>query len=87
MKTLRDVQIHIGRADYISLSLLMGQVVDVLGFITNEFGDPTFQISRILLADGKCLYAEGEHDCPYLINGTAEFDGEQLQFLYKEQSI
>ncbi len=43
-----------------------GEIQDIYGRITNEFGVPTFQITRIQLSDGKTLFVEGEHDCPYI---------------------
>lgn len=88
MKTLKDVQSDGDSGSYptISLSKLMGiSVVDVQGHITQEFGDPTFQMSRIVLSDGTTLWAEGEHDMPYLTDGTAKMDGEQMQALYDEE--
>lgn len=83
MKTLKDVQ---SDSDGISLSKLMDKsVVDVVGSITKEFGDPTFQMSKIIFSDGTTLWAEGEHDMPYLTDGTAKMDGEQMQVLYDEE--
>ena len=49
----------------ISLNEVTGKkVVDVYGYVSNEFGDATFKITRLQLDDGTCLDVEGEHDFP-----------------------
>lgn len=54
---------------YISLNRLVGKtIVDVVGHISIEFGDPVFALSRIEFSDGTSLDAEGEHDLPYLVD-------------------
>jgi hypothetical protein len=51
----------------ISLNEVTGKkVVDVYGYVSNEFGDATFKITRLQLDDGTCLDVEGEHDFPYI---------------------
>jgi hypothetical protein len=41
-------------------------IVRVVGYIANEFGDPSFKVTRIITQDGQSFYVEGEHDFPYL---------------------
>lgn len=47
----------------------------VFGYVTNEFGDPSFKMTRIVMQDGKSYYCEGEHDYPYL----TDLDEEKLR--------
>ena len=54
-------------------------VIRVVGYIANEFGEPSFKITRVITADGKDYDAEGEHDFPYLV----DLDQEKLNALYK----
>ena len=50
-----------------SLTRVVGKrIVDVVGYVSDEFGDPTFKITGILLEDGTILAVEGEHDFPYI---------------------
>lgn len=68
----------------ISLAKLAGKaVVDLQGYISREFGDPTFKISKVIFADGTDSWVEGEHDHPYLgeIPGV---DDEVLTAIAKE---
>ena len=41
-------------------------IADIFGYVSSEFGDPTFKITRIALEDGAELAVEGEHDFPYI---------------------
>lgn len=83
-KTLKEVLID-GSTFYVSFSKLVGQEIkEITGYITKEFGDATFKLSKIVMADGTSYYVEGEHDMPYLTEGTAKFDGPELEALYKE---
>lgn len=51
----------------IDLELVTGSpIVRIVGYISREFGDPTFQMTRVITADGQSFHAEGEHDMPYL---------------------
>ncbi len=84
MKTHKDVKV----SDYeISLSKILGKnIVDVWGYITKEFGEPTFQMTKVKLEDGGYLDCEGEHDMPYLTNGgkgNEWLDDEVLENIYK----
>ena len=52
---------------YLSLAKVKGEsIVDVIGYICNEFGEPTFRLCRIIFGDGSEIYCEGEHDMPYV---------------------
>lgn len=50
-----------------SLTEMSGKVVaDVVGYRCDEFGEPTFKLTRVLFTDGTHVDIEGEHDFPYL---------------------
>lgn len=67
MKTLIEVQTTDEKYPMVSLSKLVGQEIkDVRGYVTTEFGEPVFKVSRIVLADGRMFYVGGEHDIAYL---------------------
>lgn len=55
-------------------------VTKIFGYITNEFGDPTFKMTRVITADEKSYSAEGEHDMPYL----TDLDDGKLQAMSDE---
>jgi len=42
------------------------KIKDIVGYVSNEFGDPTFKICRIIFEDGTTQEVEGEHDFPYI---------------------
>ena len=49
------------------LSELLGKrVTEIEGYLSSEFGDPVFKIVQIVFEDGSKLWAEGEHDMPYI---------------------
>lgn len=51
----------------VKLSEVAGcKVVDVIGHISTEFGDPVFHITKIQFEDGSHKWCDGEHDFPYL---------------------
>jgi len=57
-----------GDSWYLSLSKLTGKKIkDIGGYITNEFGEPTFKLCFIEFEDGSQLGCEGEHDMPYTV--------------------
>lgn len=58
----------------ISLAEMMQRgVVDVYGWVSEEFGDLTFQMTRVVFDDGTAVGCEGEHDHPYVTpSGTDE---------------
>jgi len=51
----------------VKLSDVVGKkVVDVVGHISNDFGEPTFQIFAVKFDDGTYESCGGEHDYPYV---------------------
>ncbi len=67
---LKSIQKKLDGLNYIDLSKLVGKkITGVLGHLTDEFGQPNFQLDRIVFEDGTHLYVEGEHDFPYVTNG------------------
>lgn len=88
MKKLIEVQTEVG---FISLSKLTGkQIKDIIGHVSMEFDEPTFQLFQIILEDNTIFWCEGEHDMPYLTDGygdnAAKFNSEELQSLYDEEN-
>lgn len=70
------------------LSELLKQNFDIEGYVSDPFGDgPTFVLTRVLLADGRAIFVEGEHDTPYLgdIRGILQlpWPPEQEEFDYE----
>lgn len=57
-------------SDYeIGLTKMVGKKVkEVHGYISIEFGEPTFKMTKIEFDDGSFVGCEGEHDFPYLVN-------------------
>lgn len=52
---------------HFSLVKLAGKKIkDIYGYISTEFGNPDFQLSKIVFEDGTTSYVGGEHDHPYL---------------------
>ena len=76
--------------DYrISLSKLIGkEVQDVVGYLSQEFGDVSFKLIKVIFADGSEMGVEGEHDHPYLVSygkdDQPNFDDETLEALCEE---
>jgi len=85
---IEDVQVSETDTN-ISLSKLLGQkIVDIQGYISYEFGDPSFKMSKVILENGQHLWCEGEHDFPYLTEGATpvkNFDDETLRSLEPEE--
>lgn len=54
--------------DYeVDLEVITGSpVVRIVGYVTKEFGDPTFKLTRVITQAGETYDVEGEHDLPYL---------------------
>jgi len=75
----------------ISLFKLIGKrAVDVRGYLIDDFGDPSFKITKIELEDGAFMGVEGEHDLPYLVTWGGDvqpnFDVDTLYELYDQSS-
>jgi hypothetical protein len=59
--------------EWVSLSEMVGKrVVDIKGYISYEFGDPTFKMITIEYDDGSEDICEGEHDFPYVVVDVPE---------------
>lgn len=75
MLKLEDYKI----GSHIDLAKLVGkEIANISGYITTEFGDPTFQLSRIIFTDGTFLWVEGEHDLPYVVDGDCKLDSDLM---------
>jgi len=73
----------------ISLSKLIGkEVQDIVGYLSQEFGEVLFKLTKVVLADGSEMGVEGEHDFPYLVSygkdSQPNFDDETLEALREE---
>ena len=52
---------------HLSFKKISGKnIKDIVGNISEEFGDPAFKIYAIIFEDGTIFYVEGEHNCPYI---------------------
>lgn len=66
MTTLKELLVEGSRYE-LSLKRVLDQpIADVLGYVSNEFGEPTFKLTRLVLGNGVSIRVEGEHDFPYL---------------------
>lgn len=75
MKTRLDVQVE-GSNYEISLSKLLDLgIKDIQGYISYEFGEPTFKMTKIILDEGHSLWCEGEHDFPYITESATPVPG------------
>lgn len=87
---LSDVQIPDGsRWPNLSLAKLCGKTIaDVEVSLSTEFGDVGLKLKRITFTDGTQLWCEGEHDHPYVTDGTEPVlpSEEVLNELYKEEN-
>ncbi len=76
----------------VRLSAVFGAaVVEVTGHVSREFSDLVFQLDHVVLADGRRLPIEGEHDLPYVCEETeGSFatwaDPDDIDSLTEEQS-
>lgn len=87
MKTLNEVQVKGEYFFLVSLSKLVGKPIkDIQGYISKEFGEPVFQVSRVILEDGTSIAFNGEHDIAYLEDYNHVISQEQLQALYDEEN-
>ena len=75
-------------SDYeIGLTKLIGKPVkEIHGYLSREYDEPTFKLTKVEFEDGTILGAEGEHDFPYLVtygNKTpANYSDDYLQEVY-----
>ena len=83
MKNLSEIADKSG--NFISLSKLTDKKIkDVVGYFTNEFGEPCFKLCSVEFEDGSVCFAEGEHDLPYLIN--LPISQEETEHVYNQQN-
>lgn len=87
--TIKYSDLKIEGSHTISLCDLIGkEIKDIQGYLTNEFGEPVFRVSTLIFEDGTSMMFEGEHDCPYLVDGykgnQPNYDQETLIRIYKE---
>lgn len=67
MKTIEEVTIDGTTDGNISLVKLTAlKIKDIEGYISNEFGDPVFKLSKIVFENDKEVWTEGEHDIAYI---------------------
>lgn len=71
--------------DYeLSLTRMLGkELADITGYISQEFGDRSFKVCRLVFTDGTCLGFEGEHDHPYLVEGYGDSPAELSEDLLR----
>ena len=72
------------RISYLKLSGL--RVKDIEGYISDEFGEPTFKLCEIVFEDNSRQNVEGEHDFPYLVDYN-EKTANLMEEISKEQSM
>lgn len=91
MKKLAEVHAEGASLPFeISLAKLTGQpVIDIHGYITRNFGESTFQLTRVVFADGTQIQVEGEHDLPYLCPSepVPGLDRPTMDALHEEQEV
>lgn len=79
--------IKINDDNNISLSKLCGNKIikDIYGYFSQESGVMVV-INKIIFEDDTYLYCEGEHDFPYVVNGSCKLpNNEILEKLYDEE--
>ena len=74
----------------LGLSRILGVKIDeIRGYLSTEFDDVVFKITRLALADGSFLGVEGEHDFPYVVQGGGRdhpgYTEEHLRRIYRLQ--
>ena len=80
MKDHKDVLVDGSSWELSLVKLSERKIKDVTGYISEEFGTPTFNLSSVVFEDGSEMGCEGEHDMPYLVNYKKEVvTEEQLQ--------
>ena len=84
MVNYKDIQVE--NSIYISLSAWMGPIKDIHGYISQEFGDPVFELCKVVFEDGTQIGVEGEHDCPYLCGETNLYNDEVMCGLLEQEN-
>lgn len=74
-------------SDYeIGITKIIGKKIkEIRGYLTSEFDDLTFKMTKVEFEDGTFLGCEGEHDMPYLVDWDDQpnFDEETLEEIDK----
>ena len=70
--------------EYGLTKILGKKILEVNGYISTEYCEPTFKMTNILFTDGTEVTCEGEHDYPYLAYNK-DLD-EQCQKIYDEEN-
>jgi hypothetical protein len=90
MKTYDDVKIPNSSYEIGLTRVLDKKIKEIRGYITDEFDNLTFKLTRIEFEDGTFLGCEGEHDFPYLVDWGrkdspehCEFSNEILESIYQ----
>ena len=77
---LKDVLFE-GTSD-ISLSKLLGRPIkDICGQISEEFDEPCFQITKIILKDGTVVDVNGEHSIAFICSDESAPENLQTERL------
>lgn len=65
------------KADYeIALTELTGlKIKEIIGYISNEFGEPCFKLTKLIFENDKMAWIAGEHDSPYISDGPDDIEG------------
>ena len=65
--TYKDITVKGKYTNYVSLKTLVGKEIrDVMGYLSAGYGEPVFQMTKIIFQDDTYLSCEGEHDFAYL---------------------
>lgn len=74
MKTHEEVRARDTRFSWLlSLNKILDKhVTDLRGYITQEFGEPMFEVIEVVFEDGSVVGLGGEHDIVYLENYNEE---------------
>lgn len=69
---MKKKEIEVSEYEVGLCKILGKEIKEVRGYISNEFDDPTFKMTKIEFTDGTLLGCEGEHDYPYLVTWARE---------------
>lgn len=65
--TFQELRIPDSSFEISLVKLITKPIKDIRGYLTTEFGDPVFKMTKVEFEDGTFLGCEGEHDLPYLV--------------------
>lgn len=83
MKTLADIKCSDSSYLYSLAKLTGSPVVDARIGFTREWGETLITVYSLILADGRTLGLQGEHDIVYIED---DLDQEQLDLFYEEEN-